>query len=287
VPVTHRGIRVDSASENRAKVLKNGRKQHVVNVGTVIDRIGRVIILNTMTRRRAPKSAAGAKVVAYVRVSTAKQADKGESLETQEAKVRGYAALYGLDIVEVVVDAGASAKTLDRPGIKRVLDMIAAGEASGLLVSKLDRLTRSVRDLGTLINTTFAKADLFSVSEQVDTRSASGRLVLNVLSSVSQWEREIIAERTSEVMQHMRANGEYTGGSAPYGFRLEDGALVNNDAEQETIMRARELRNDGERRTLRAVASILAAEGHLARNGGVFSAQSIKNMTDVGAASAA
>ena len=223
--------------------------------------------------------------MAYARVSTEKQADEGVSLEAQEAQVRAYATLYGLDIVKVIVDAGESAKTLDRPGIKRALDMIAAGEATGLLVAKLDRLTRSVRDLGTLINTTFAKADLFSVSEQVDTRSASGRLVLNVLSSVSQWEREIVAERTSTAMQHMRAQGKYTGGPVPYGYRLEGDSLVEVEAEQQTIDRARELRSN-KNIALRAVAKALAAEGRFARNGHEFVAQQIANMTDVDASAA-
>jgi DNA invertase Pin-like site-specific DNA recombinase len=223
--------------------------------------------------------------VAYVRVSTEKQADEGVSLEAQEAQVRAYATLYGLDIVEVIVDAGASAKSLDRPGLTRALEMLATGAVTGLLVAKLDRLTRSVRDLGTLVTTTFAKADLFSVSEQVDTRSASGRLVLNVLSSVSQWEREVIAERTSTAMQHMRAEGKYTGGFAPYGYKLEGDVLVEVAAEQATIARARELRGTG--LALRAVASALAAEGRFARNGREFAAQSIKNMADDNASAAA
>jgi DNA invertase Pin-like site-specific DNA recombinase len=251
--------------------------RYVVNVRSRVDNIAGAVTLNTMTRRRAPKSEAGAKVVAYVRVSTEKQADEGVSLEAQEAQVRAYATLYGLDIVEVIVDAGASAKSLDRPGLTRVLEMLGTGEVTGLLVAKLDRLTRSVRDLGTLVTTTFAKADLFSVSEQVDTRSASGRLVLNVLSSVSQWEREVIAERTSTAMQHMRSEGKYTGGAAPYGYRLEGDVLVEVATEQATISRARELRGTG--LALRAVAKVLADEGRLARNGTSLSAQSISNMT--------
>ena len=64
------------------------------------------------------------------------------------------------------------------------------------------------------------KAALLSVGEQIDTRSAAGRLVLNVLASVSQWEREAIGERTATVMQHKARQGEYTGGQAPYGRRV-------------------------------------------------------------------
>ena len=142
----------------------------------------------------------GTKAVAYVRVSTEKQADAGQSLDAQRAKVTAYAGLYDLELVEVIVDAGASAKTLDRPGLTRALAMLKSGEADALVVVKLDRLTRSVRDLGELVDRYFAngKAALLSVSEQIDTRSAGGRLVLNVLASVSQWEREAIGERTAD-----------------------------------------------------------------------------------------
>src|SRR5690606_6196856 len=92
------------------------------------------------------------RTVAYLRVSTDKQADKGVSLDAQGAKVAAYAELYDLDVVEVIVDAGVSAKTLDRPGLGKALAMLRSGKADALLVCKLDRLTRSVRDLGELVD---------------------------------------------------------------------------------------------------------------------------------------
>lgn len=219
------------------------------------------------------------RTVAYLRVSTDRQADRGVSLEAQRAKVDAYAALYDLELVDVVVDAGVSAKTLDRPGLKRALGMLKAGQADALLVVKLDRLTRSVGDLGELVDGYFAagKWALLSVGEQIDTRSAAGRLVLNVLASVSQWEREAIGERTSAAMQHMRAQGEYTGGAAPYGYRLaDDGHLVEDATEQSLLTEARALRASG--MSLRAVASALDARGFRSRVGRPFAAQQIKLM---------
>jgi len=118
------------------------------------------------------------KTIAYLRVSTEKQADRGVSLDVQRAKLKAYAELYELELVEVIVDAGHSAKSLDRPGLQRALRMLKDGDAEALLVVKLDRLTRSVVDLGTLVERYFApgKAALLSVGEQIDTRSAAGRL---------------------------------------------------------------------------------------------------------------
>jgi Resolvase, N terminal domain len=135
------------------------------------------------------------RTIAYLRVSTDKQADRGVSLDAQRAKATAYAQLYDLDLCEVIVDAGESAKSLDRSGLQRALGMLKRGEAAALLVVKLDRLTRSVVDLGRLVEQYFApgKAALLSVSEQIDTRSAAGRLVLNVLA----WEREAIGENAT------------------------------------------------------------------------------------------
>jgi DNA invertase Pin-like site-specific DNA recombinase len=217
------------------------------------------------------------RAIAYVRVSTDKQADHGISLEAQEAKIRAYASLYDLDLVDVVVDAGASAKTLDRPGLSRVLSAVKRGEVEAVIVVKLDRLTRSVADLGTLVDRYFQRCGLLSVSEQIDTRTAGGRLVLNVLASVAQWEREAIGERTSAAMKHKAAKGERVG-AVPYGFCLAaDGvALVEVEAEQAVIGEARALRTAG--LSLRAVSAELCRRGFLARAGRIFNAEQVRRM---------
>jgi site-specific DNA recombinase len=220
------------------------------------------------------------RTVGYLRVSTDKQADRGVSLETQRAKVEAYASLYDLDLVDVIVDAGVSAKSMDRPGLTRALLMLKKGDAEALLVVKLDRLTRSVRDLGDIVDRYFAsgKSALLSVGEQIDTRSAAGRLVLNVLASVGQWEREACGERTSAAMEHKKVIGEFTGGELPYGFGLADDGvrLVEVTAEQVVISEARTLRAAG--MSLRAIARILDQRGARARTGRVFAATQVARM---------
>jgi len=150
------------------------------------------------------------RVVCYCRVSTADQADGGISLEAQVAKMQAYAALYDLTIVEVVTDAGESAKSLNRPGLQAALGMLKAGKADGLLIVKLDRLTRSIADWQDLIDAYFGERggkQLLSVNDSIDTRTAAGRLVLNVLITVAQWERETIGERTKEALRHKICHG--------------------------------------------------------------------------------
>jgi site-specific DNA recombinase len=217
------------------------------------------------------------KAIAYLRVSTEDQAAKGVSLEAQRAKIEAYAKLYDLELVAVLEDAGASGKSLDRPGLRQALVMLASGEAKALIVMKLDRLTRSVRDLGLLLERDFAsgKAALLSVGEQIDTRSAAGRLVLNVLASVAQWEREAIGERTAAALAHKKAKGERVGG-VPYGYRAAGCTLETVPAEQAVIVQARELRAAG--LSLRQVCDQLAARGHLSRTGRPFAPVQVQRM---------
>jgi DNA invertase Pin-like site-specific DNA recombinase len=240
----------------------------------VVDNVNHWVMIVGMSTART-------RTVAYLRVSTDKQADTGVSLDAQRAKVAAYADLYDLDVVEVIVDAGASAKSLDRPGLIRALDMLRKGAVEALLVVKLDRLTRSVRDLGELVERFFAsgKAALLSVSEQVDTRTASGRMVLNIMATISQWERETIGERTATAMRFKAASGEYIGGEPPFGFGVADDGvrLVPVESEQSVLAIARELRAAG--LSLRAVARELDARGLRSRVARPFSASQIRRMT--------
>ena len=161
------------------------------------------------------------KVLGYTRVSIEDQERSGLGLEDQEAKIKSYCDLYDLDLVTLLNDTASGKSMHNREGFQQSLAALRKGEAEGLIVAKLDRLTRSVRDLGTLLEDYFEKQySLFVVQEQVDTRTAAGRLMLNVLMSVAQWEREIISERTTDALAAKRLRGEKTGGSVPFGFDL-------------------------------------------------------------------
>jgi DNA invertase Pin-like site-specific DNA recombinase len=218
------------------------------------------------------------KAVGYVRVSTEQQASDGVSLAAQREKIEQYCALYDLDLIAVVEDAGASAKTLERDGLSEVLTLMEAGQAQALVVAKLDRLTRSVADLATLLEKYFdGRFDLVSVGEQVNTGTAAGRLVLNVLMSVSQWEREAISERTKTALQHKKARGQRVG-SVPYGYRLDaDGVMLNEDAEEQEIIHAVE-KFHAAGLSLGKIAAQLGTHGYTSRGGGKWHPQTIKNI---------
>ena len=208
------------------------------------------------------------KAIAYIRVSTYQQENTAHSLVSQKEKIQAYASLYDLDIVDYVIETN-SAKNLNREGLQGALSQIKSGKADALIVVKLDRLTRSVADLGLLINEYFTDHELLSVSEHIDTRSAGGRLILNILTSVSQWEREAIGERTRAVKQSMKAKGLYCGGLVPYGQILINGQLVTNLQEQSIINRAKALRSEGH--SLRKIATMFSNEGLKTRKDTDFS----------------
>ena len=151
--------------------------------------------------------------IGYVRVSTEQQADSGLSIAAQRVKLEALAVLNDYQLIDVVVDAGASAKSLDRPGWQRVMGAVHGRQVGAVLIAKLDRCTRSVADLASLIDT-FSRRGvaLISAAESLDTSSAGGRLVVNVLGAVAQWEREATAERTSAALQVLKQQGRATGG---------------------------------------------------------------------------
>ena len=153
-------------------------------------------------------------------------------------------------------------------------------------MTKLDRLTRgrSPRPLGRFGGSVLHEPlfSCFSVSDSIDTRSAAGRLVLNVLASVSQWEREATGERTREALTHLRREGVRLGRD-PLGLRRlgETDAegrriLVASDGEQRTVARIRELRHVG--LSLRAIASTLGQEGHTTKRGGRWQAETVRKV---------
>lgn len=217
------------------------------------------------------------RVYGYLRVSSEEQAATGQSLAAQREKVELYAQLHGLELVAVVEDAGASAKTLKRPGAQRVLNGILKGEAEGIVILKLDRLSRSVRDWAHLIEGYFSERagkSLLSVEDSIDTRTAGGRLVLHVLAAVSQWEREAIGERTRTVLRHKATKGEPVS-RAPRGLRIA-GKRFEVDMGSEGLRiarRCRELRTEG--LPLRAIAAQLDAEGFRPERGQRFYASTV------------
>ena len=185
------------------------------------------------------------KAIAYLRVSTNEQANKGVSLQAQEEKIRAYCGLYNLILTEIVKDSGISAKNLKRPGIQKIIEKVKRKEIGAIICLKLDRLTRSVKDLALLVELVNKhNVALISVQEKIDTGTASGRMVINLLATVAQWERETIGERTKTALEYKKSKGECVG-NIPIGYRREGHMLVEDGNEQKALTLIRELRDRG------------------------------------------
>lgn len=147
-------------------------------------------------------------VLAYLRVSTEEQAVSGLGLADQRAAIGIEAQRRGWDAVEYVTDDGYSAKSLARPGITEALNRLRSGTAGILVVSKLDRLSRSLLDFASLMQTAEREGwQIVVLDMAIDTTQPSGALVAHVMASFAEYERRIIGQRTSAAMQQLKAQG--------------------------------------------------------------------------------
>lgn len=225
-------------------------------------------------KRRAPAPPPG-RAVAVVRVSTGMQVESGASLDAQRIAVEAYARLAGLELVEVVEDAGVSAglPLVQRPGGRRVLELVERGAVGAVIAPKLDRLFRDAADaLAVTRDWDRRGVALHLLDLRLDTSTAIGRLFLSMLASFAEWERALVSQRTSAALQHLMSQG-VTLGADPLGRRrAEDrddcGRLRFADVPEEvaTVERIVSLRRAGE--SLRAIAATLEAEQRKPKRGG-------------------
>jgi DNA invertase Pin-like site-specific DNA recombinase len=193
------------------------------------------------------------RVLGYRRVSTEEQGQSGLGLGAQEQAIRGYVTQRGWDLVGLPHDVASGKTRARRPALANTLDMLATGQADVLVVAKLDRLARSTLDFATICaQAQEQRWNLVALDLGVDLSTPGGRLMANVLASMAQWEREVIAQRTTDAMQEARRQGARFG--RPH--------TVGSDV-RETIL---ELRRAGE--SYRSIAKTLNELGVPTGQGG-------------------
>jgi DNA invertase Pin-like site-specific DNA recombinase len=220
------------------------------------------------------------KVIGYARVSTNEQAEQGVSLDAQEARIRAYCTAQEWECVEVVRDDGYSAKDLKRPGLGCLLAEAQRTDRrfEGVVVPKLDRLTRSVRDLHVLTDLfTRHRLAMVSIQEAFDTSTATGQLFYTLVAALSEWERGVIGERTREALAHKRRRGERAG-PVPYGYDLAaDGQRLTANADEKAILAVMQAgRAKGESYAL--IADSLNADRTPTKHGGRWYAATVRSV---------
>ena len=197
--------------------------------------------------------------IGYIRVSTEKQANEGVSLEAQEAKIVTWCKANGYELVRVYVDAGISGKRMDTR--KELLAALASLKKGMALVSySLSRLARSTKD-ALAIGEAVAKkkADMVSLTEQIDTTTAAGKMMFQMLSVLAEFERNLVAERTTNALQHKKRTGQKYTNQTPYGFEAIEGRLVQVQQEAEIVAEIQASRTGGN--TLQFIADDLNGRG--------------------------
>lgn len=221
--------------------------------------------------QRVRLNAMSTRVVAYLRVSTDRQAE-GFGLDVQEAAVRIWAKKHRARIAYVVTDSGVSGAEMNRPGLAEALGHVQAGRADAIVVPRLDRLARDlmlqewvraeVLRAGAQLRSADPVEDVYLVD---DPDNPTGTLVRQIMGAVAEYERSMIRLRMNAGKATKRAAGGYAGGQPPYGYRAHGHELVPNLDEQRELQRMKRWRREG--KSFRQIADRLNDEGVPARHG--------------------
>jgi len=217
------------------------------------------------------------KVLGYIRVSTTGQAEEGISLDNQAERIRTYCTYKGLELVDILEDAGISGgKNAARDGFVSLLDAIEKRQIEALVIYSLERLSR---DMLTLL--AFERLldeydiELHTIEGTVNTSTPDGFMNFAMKAFLGEMERRQIKYRTRSAMEHMKAQGSVIG-SIPYGFTREGDKLIENPEEQAIIQRVNTMHQNG--MSLSDIARALHDAGIQTRSGKQFDTTQVKRI---------
>jgi DNA invertase Pin-like site-specific DNA recombinase len=188
----------------------------------------------------------GKRVLAYLRVSTDEQRGSGAGLEAQRTAILAECQRRGWHLVDVIEDAGYSARDLKRPGVQLALDLLKQGRADALIVAKLDRLSRSMLDFASIMVTAQKQQwGLIALDCAVDTTTPAGEAMAHVLATFAQFERRLISERTKDALAAKRAQGVRLGRPPRLPQRVVNRIIREREAGATLAAIANGLNNDG------------------------------------------
>ena len=184
------------------------------------------------------------KVLGYVRVSSEMQKRKGNSIDLQNKKINEYCLLNDFDLIDVYEDDGISGMSINkRDGYKGMLDYMKKNSVDGIVVWSLSRLGRRMKDVVEFMDYLKVNDIKFcSIKENLSNDDKIGSLIMNILSSINEFEVEVIRERIRDVKRNKKENGEVYG-RMMYGFDNVNGKMVENKDEKRVISRIKNFRS--------------------------------------------
>ena len=185
-------------------------------------------------------------VLGYIRVSSSKQVNEGNSLVNQEYMIQEYCLKNNLNLIDVIKDEGISGLKKERSGILEIRSLIDSNKIDVVVVYSLSRVGRRLKDLIEFLDYLNKKNIKFiSLKEGFVNEGIMGKLMLNIMGSVNEFEVMVMGERISDVKRFKKMNKEVFGGRICYGVDVIDGKLIGNKDELEILSIMRELRDMG------------------------------------------
>ncbi|MEQ7733137.1 cassette chromosome recombinase CcrB [Staphylococcus aureus] len=211
----------------------------------------------------------------YIRVSTERQVE-GYSIEGQITQIEQYCQFNGYELVDIYADRGISGKSMNRPELQRMLNDAKNGKLDCVMVYKTNRLARNTSDLLTIVEELHRQnVEFFSLSERMEVKNSTGKLMLQILASFSEFERNTILENIYNG-QHQRALKGYYQGNLPLGYNnIPDNKkeLMINQHEANIVKYIFESYAKGH--GYRKIANALNHKGYVTKKGNTFSINSI------------
>ena len=212
-------------------------------------------------------------IVSYLRTSTDKQQN---SIDTQIDTIEKYCDYKGIRSSKYFIDFGISGKTCDRPKFNELITMITENKIEKVIITELSRLGRNLLQTLEVVEI-FKKhdVDLVVLKENISLKSATGRMFMNILLTLSQFEREQISSRVKSVLKHKKETNQVYG-KVPYGKELINGKLEDNKREIFMLKKIKTLRSKG--KSYGFITMFLNRNNYLKKNGTRFDRDSLKKL---------
>jgi len=218
------------------------------------------------------------RVIGYTCLNTRSQQPKNYSLEEQEHIIKEYVASNNWELVGMRLElTDTNSGQQQQPKLAEIIEDSDKGKFDALVIARLDRLTRNIRQLNTLISEMCIKngVELISIEEGLDTRNESGELALRLIEIITKWDTKRISDRTREIIARKRAKGERVG-HAPFGFTYRNKRLVAVEQELKTVSLIRERRDKGY--SYHKIAKFLNERKVPSKRGGIWYAETVKTV---------